>query len=214
MQLKTFFKQTQTPKILALYANRANRNTWFQANSRQGTIGSKQTQTAKALSQAMPTETFGFKQTQHRVPLDLSNPDNKKPFHKTCQRKHLVPSKIRQDTIRYKQTQTAENLGSTQTMPTETFNSKQTQTGSVRSKQTQTAETLGSTETHANRNIWFQTNSEGVPLDLSKPRLLKLLALRKPYHQKHFASSKLRHGTKGSNQTKTRDTIGLGKPKK
>jgi hypothetical protein len=73
------FKQTQTAKILALYANHANRNIWFQANSRLGTIGSKQTQTAKALLQAMPTETFEFKQTQCRVPMDLSNPDNKSP---------------------------------------------------------------------------------------------------------------------------------------
>jgi hypothetical protein len=42
---------------------------------------------------------------------------------------------------------TAKTLSSTQTMPTEKFGSKQTQTGSVRSKQTQTAETLGSTQT-------------------------------------------------------------------
>jgi hypothetical protein len=120
----------------------------------------------------------------------------------------------RYSTTGFKQTQTAKSIGSTQTMPTETFGFKQSQTGSVRSKQTQTAETLGSTETHSSRNIWFQANSDGVPMDLSKPRLLKLLALRQPCHQKHLALTKLRHGTMGSKQIKTGDTIGLGKLRK
>jgi hypothetical protein len=91
---------------------------WFQANSRLGTIGYKQTQTAKALLQAMPTQTFGFKQTQCMVPLDLSNPYNKSPFTNHFNRN-----------IGFKQTRTgyhsleanpdSKTLGSKQTMPTE-----------------------------------------------------------------------------------------------
>jgi hypothetical protein len=91
----------------------------------QDTIRFKQTQTAKFLALSKPCQqnTFGSKQTPDRVPFALSKPrqQNLLARRKPCQHKNLVPSKLRQDIIRSKQTQTAENLGSTQTMPTETF---------------------------------------------------------------------------------------------